>query len=235
MKSQTVKTFIVAALVCLVFICGAPAPVAAQTLHPKLASGKTKIRRVVILPPKVEFVRQSVKGSESMMKESEEISTALVATLTGIFKEKRIAVVDSAMTPQKLADDEKIKYAVADVQQRYDALLPKMLKKTKDINKGRFTLGDEVSSLLAVDDDIDALIFIRAQGIKPTKGKSIVGLLQLAPSFPLVFANIGVVDARTGEVLLLAKPIAVGDATGNADKVLRKPLTKSLKKLPSVN
>lgn len=48
----------------------------------------------------------------------------------------------------------------------------------------------------------------------------------------MFFANIGVVDTRTGEVLLLAKPVTIGDDSVSVDKVMRVPLAKSLKKLP---
>lgn len=77
---------------------------------------------------------------------------------------------------QTVSDDgEATKCRIADAQQRYDALLPKMLKKTKDIKKGRFTLGDEVSSL-APNDDVDALIFVRAIGSGFTKGRTAFSL-----------------------------------------------------------
>jgi hypothetical protein len=234
MKSLAANRILYAALLFgAILLCGATTHTTAQSLHPKLVSGKTVVRRVMILPPRVEFTRQSVKGGESMIEESEQVAKALVATLGDIFKEKQIVVVgeDGAALTQPPANDETLEYSLADAQRQYDALLPKMLKKTKDIKKGRYTLGDQVGSL-APGGDIDAFIFVRAFGSKPTKGKRIFGLLQLSPAFPLVIANIGVVDARTGEVLLLAKPLALGDATGDADKVLRKPLAKSLKKLP---
>ena len=54
--------------------------------------------------------------------------------------------------------DENHRYLLADMQTRYDALLPKLVDKSKDVKKARFTLGDEVM-LLNVDKSADALVF----------------------------------------------------------------------------
>jgi len=40
------------------------------------------------------------------------------------------------------------------------------------------------------------------------------------------------VDSRTGEVLLFAKPLAIGDAVDRGEKILSKPIAKAFKKLP---
>ena len=45
--------------------------------------------------------------------------------------------------------------------------------------------------------------------------------------------QIGVVDARNGEVLLYTDPVLVGDPTTAVDR-LRKALEKGFKKLPEV-
>ncbi len=209
--------------------CGAAT---AQYLHPKLATKQTTIRNVVILPPKVQIVKQSVKGAESMIEESEQVSTAVGELVAQVLQKKKIAILSNPLPTSTRDADNDRKYVLADVQSRYDALLPKLVKKPKDVRQGRFTLGDEVATL-NVDKNADAIVFIRGQGTKLTKGKQIFSILNpLALSFPFVFITIGVVDAHTGEVLAFAKPVAVGDVIGREQKVLNKPLTKSLKKIP---
>ncbi len=204
----------------------------AQYLHPKLSTRQTTIRNVVILPPKVQIVKQGVKGSESMIEESEKVSSAVGELVAQALQKKKIAILNSPVTTQTSAADNDRKYVLADVQSRYDALLPKMVKKPKNVKQGRFTLGDEVATL-NVDKNADALVFIRGQGTKLTKGKQVLSILNpLAFSFPFVFITVCVVDAHTGEVLAFAKPVALGNVIGHEQKVLNKPIAKSLKKIP---
>jgi predicted Zn-dependent protease len=128
--------------------------------------------------------------------------------------------------------DAQKSYLRSDVQARYDALLPKIMKNPKDVKKGRFTLGDEVLNLNLAK-TTDAIVFIRGQGQKLTKGKSAFSILTLSLNFPYVMLTIGIVDAHTGDVLVFATPLAIADATSQDDKPLRKAIEKSLKKLPT--
>src|SRR5438874_8189312 len=62
-------------LAALVLMIAALSPDAhAQFLHPKITSKQVTVRKVVILPAKVEVVRDSMKGPEGMAAESEELS-----------------------------------------------------------------------------------------------------------------------------------------------------------------
>jgi hypothetical protein len=204
----------------------------AQYLHPKLDTKQSVVRNVVILPSKVEIVKQGVKGTESMIEESEQVSSAVTEMVAQALQNKRINVLSSPFTNLTSDGSADQKYVLADIQGRYDALLPKMVKKPKDVKKGRFSLGDEVLSL-NVDKSADAIIFIRGQGTKLTKGKQVFSILNpFSLSFPYIFITIGIVDARTGEVLAFAKPLAIGNVVGKEQKVLNKPITKSLKKIP---
>ncbi|HEV2915545.1 MAG TPA: hypothetical protein VGX92_19850 [Pyrinomonadaceae bacterium] len=204
----------------------------AQYLHPKLSNKQSVVRNVVILPPKVEIVKQGVKGTESMVEESEKVSAAISELVAQVLQKKKINVLNTPFANLTGENDAEKKYVLADIQGRYDALLPKLVNKPKDVKKGRFSLGDEVLSL-NVDKSADALVFIRGQGTKLTKGKQIFSILNpLSFAFPYVFITIGIVDAHTGEVLAFAKPVAVGDVVGKEQKVLNKPITKSLKKIP---
>jgi len=225
-KTKLASTF---SLLVVLLLCGAGG--SAQDLHPKLKNGEKTVRTVLVLPPKVEIVRQGVKGVEGMIKESEEVEEVILKMISNVLNEKNINLAASPFTPQSLEANNELKYALADIQTRYDALLPKMQKKSNDVTKGRFSLGDEVMKL-SPEGAADALMFIRARGVQPTTGKQIFGVLTLTPSFPIVALSIGLVDSHTGDVLLYAKPIAIGDAVKRGEKVLNKPIAKSLKKLP---
>ncbi|MDQ3819718.1 MAG: hypothetical protein M3362_18875 [Acidobacteriota bacterium] len=204
-----------------------------QYLNPKLQSKQTLVRNVVILPPKIEIVKESMKGNEGMVEESSALSAKVAELVAQAFADKKINVLASPFANLTSEADADKKYTLADIQTRYDALLPKMVKHSKDVKKERFSLGDEVSTL-NVDKSADAVVFIRGQGKKLTKGKTVFSILNpFSFDLPFAFITIGIVDARTGEVLALAKPLTLGDVTNpKAEKSLRKLLVKSLKKVP---
>ena len=105
------------------------------------------------------------------------------------------------------------------------------MKKRSDVKKGRFSMGDEVLNL-NLEKGADAIVFIRGEGKKLTGGKTAFTLLVGgAPAY--LRLQIGIVDARNGEVLLYTDPIFPGDPTTAVDR-LRKALEKGFKKLPEV-
>jgi len=61
-------------IVFVTFAATSPAELRAQYLHPKVVSKQTTIRRVVLLPAKVEIVKQSMRGPEGMAAESDLLS-----------------------------------------------------------------------------------------------------------------------------------------------------------------
>ena len=211
------------------FAATSPAALRAQYLHPKISGKETTIRRVVLMPAKVEIVKQSMRGPEGMAAESDLLSARVSQLIIEALAAKHVTI--SRGTSMGDADSQKT-YTLADLQARYDALLPKIMKKPKDVKKARFTLGDEVLNL-NLDKTTDAIVFVRGQGQKLTKGKSTFSLLTLSLNFPYVMLTIGVVDAHTGAVLAFAIPVAFADATSHDDKPLRKAIEKSLKKLPA--
>ena len=215
----------------LIFLCCLfAANVEAQYLHPKVVEKKVAIRSAAILPAKIEIVKESAKGSEMMVAESADISSSVMEAVGQTFQKKKIAVAPNPF--EAAAMDESRKYTLADIQTRYDALLPKLVKKSKDIKKARFTLGDEVM-LLNVHKDADVLVFIRGQGRMFTKGKTAFSLINIFDlDFPFATITVGIVDARSGEVLAFTKPMSASKVLKDK-KELNKMIEKSLKKLPA--
>ena len=220
---------VVFVILCCMFLHYHAAKVEAQYLHPKIVEKKVTIRSAVILPAKVEIMKESAKGSEMMVAQSADISKSVMEAVDQALKEKKISVVGNSFEPSALDDSRK--YQLADIQTRYDALLPKLLKKSKDVKKARFTLGDEVM-LLNVHKDADVIVFIRGQGRVFTKGKTAFSILSFSLDFPLATITVGIVDARSGEVLAFTKPMNSSGVLKNK-KSLNKMIQKSLKKLPA--
>ncbi len=210
------------------FAATTPATLRGQYLHPKVSSKETAIRSVVLMPARVEIIRQSMRGPEGMAAESDLLSTRVSQLITEALAAKHVTAASGVSVGEAGASRT---YTISDLQARYDALLPKIVKKPKDVKKGRFTLGDEVLNL-NLDKTTDAIVFVRGQGQKLTKGKSTLSLLTLSLNFSYLMLTIGVVDAHTGAVLVFATPIAITDVTSPDEKPLRKAIEKSLKKLP---
>jgi hypothetical protein len=213
-----------------VFAALTPGSLHAQYLHPKVSGKEIKIRNVVVLPARVEIVKQSMKGPEGMAAESDLLSTRVTQLIIESLAAKRMSASTDASTNSGEADTQK-KYQLSDIQSRYDALLPKIIKKPKDVKKGRFSLGDEILNL-NLDKSTDAIVFVRGHGQRLTKGKTAFSILTMSLDVPYLLLTIGIVDAHTGEVLVYANPVAIADATGQNDKPLRKAIEKALKKLP---
>ena len=217
-------------ILCCAFAHHAAADAKAQYLHPKVKEKKVAIHSATILPAKVEITKESAKGSEMMVAESADISVKVVDAVAQALQKKKINVVTNSFDPAAM--DEGRKYQLADIQSRYDALLPKLQNKSKDVKKARFTLGDEVM-LLNVHKDADVLVFIRGAGRVFTKGKTAFSLINIFNlDFPFTVITVGIVDARSGEVLAFTKPFSPSQVLKNP-KALNKMIEKSLKKLPA--
>ena len=222
------------ALVVVLLTVSGSHQVHAQFIHPKIKSNETTIRRVVVMPAKVTVVRDSMKGPEGMAAESDELSMRVEKMVAEVLANKKKVTTLPAAAPSASADgdgDSEQKYNVADFQTKFDDLLPKIMKKRSDVKKARFTMGDEVLNL-NLDKGADAIVFIRGEGKKLTSGKTAFRLLVGGvPAY--LRLQIGIVDARNGEVLLYTDPIFPGDPTTAVDR-LRKALEKGFKKLPEV-
>lgn len=228
-KARKVRIATLVGLVALV-VAMSPLVVRAQFLHPKISSKESTIRNVVILPAKVNVVRDSMKGPEGMAAESEDLRARVEKTVAEVLANKKHVTTVSGPASSSGERDAQARYTVADIQAKFDDLLPKVMKKRSDVKKGRFSMGDEVLNL-NLDKSADAIIFIRGQGQKLTSGKKAFTLLVGGmPAF--LKLQIGIVDARNGEVLLYTDPILVGDPTTAVDR-LRQALEKGFKKLPT--
>lgn len=223
---------VVFVILCCMFVHYDAAKVEAQYLNPKIAEKKVAIHSAVILPAKVEITKESAKGSEMMVAESAEVSGSVVEAVGQALQQKKINVVANSFEPAAMDDSRK--YQLADIQTRYDALLPKLVNKSKDVKKARFTLGDEVM-LLNVHKEADVLVFIRGQGRVFTKGKTAFSLINIFNlDFPFAVITVGIVDARSGEVLAFTKPLSASKVLKDK-KALNKMIEKSLKKFPAAD
>jgi hypothetical protein len=229
---STLRTFrtTTKAVFILAVVASCQIVVRAQFLHPKITSKETTIRNVIIMPAKVNVVRDSMKGPEGMAAESDQLSLRVTQILSDVLAKKRVTTLNGAQALTTQVDRQQT-YTIADIQAKFDDLLPKVMKKRKDVKQGRFSMGDEVLNL-NLDKSADAIVFIRGEGKKLTSGKTTFTLL-VGGKPAYLKLMIGVIDARTGEVLLYTDPGLDGDPTTAVDR-LRSALEKGFKKLPPV-
>jgi hypothetical protein len=212
----------------------AASPALGQKLHPRMKQGDSIVNRVVILPVSVTLTKSGMKGGEPMEKEAAEAAPIIERAIAKAMIEKKLFVLDSPFKPEALLADEKLKYAAADLQRKYHELYIKMRRKQKDIEKGRFTLGDEVL-LLNQDDNIDAFLFVDVHGQRKSKGMKTLGAITMAPILMLstYIISVGIADARTGDILAYNQAASIFDITKPEDKRLVEMLNKMFKKLPA--
>jgi hypothetical protein len=217
----------------------APVLAMGQRLHPRLkeakpGDAKLVISRVVILPAQVSLAKDGMKGGEPLEKEAAAATPIIEKALAKALAAKNLIVLDSPFVPEALQDNEKLKYAVADLRRNYDELNVKILKNRKDIEKGRFSLGDQVL-LLNQDNNIDAFVLVTAAGQRKSGGMKALGIATLNPTMmaPLYVINVGIVDARNGDVLAYTGVTTFSDIGKEDDKKLVDMFTRNLKNLPS--
>ena len=203
-------------------------------LSPKLKTKEKLVKSVLVLPAQVEMTKQGVKGSEGMAREAEEVSVKLREAVAKALEQKGLKLASSTMNDKTLNEDSELRAAVSSVQKRYDTVAIQLKKKPKDVNKGRFTLGDEVGSFTPAASS-DALVFIRARGGQETKGKAFLtggGLLGMALAGTYIQFSISLVDSQTGAVLYTAGSF-VRLKDNDLPKGMAKSLSRMFKKLPS--
>jgi hypothetical protein len=192
-------------------LISATSALAVEFLHPKLKSKEVSVQNLVVLPPIVKLTKQGVRGAEGMAKEEEEAAGGLASSVSAALKDTGLSV-ETPFTDEALKDNNELKYAVADVQRKFDEVAPQLYKKPKDIRKGRFSLGDMVA-VLNSKGTANALVIIRSDGTKQTKGKAFMtgGLVGMAASGKATFVSrVALVDAKNGDVLYLAVYVTSG-------------------------
>jgi hypothetical protein len=189
----------------------------AQFEHPDLKSGKKPVRSLLLMPVQVELTRVSMKGSEPMMQESSDTERALAPVIVTVLQKMGYKLDGESLATSVLEQDSDLRYAVDDLQKKFDQELKQMSRKSKDVRKGRFTLGDEVLKLPA-GDKVDALLFVRARGQVLTGGKKTFGYLVAGSRYDSAIMDFGVVDSRNGDVLYFAKPVMLKNIAKDTEK-----------------
>jgi hypothetical protein len=178
-----------------------PATLRAQFAHPDLQGGKKVIHTVLLLPPQAKVMKSGVKGNEPMVEESRVLESNLSAQVSSAMLAVGCTVAPNPFSEESLNQNLDLKYALADLQTRYDKVWNEVTRKPKDVRTGRYSMGDEVANF-GPGSAADALIFVRGQEAIFTGGKKFLGAMAgtYMPS-EAVGMSIALVDAQSGAVL----------------------------------
>lgn len=176
-----------------------------------------------------------MKGGESLSKESEEWAGKLGATVQHAIAETGGAVIGN-FSSEALQRNEETRQTVVRLLQKYDNIAAQMRKKPGGVEKGRFTLGDEVA-LLPCAADADSLAFVDGGGLIQTSGRKAFDVL--AGGAAGIFSAqsrfevwVTLVDAKTGQVTAFVRQSVTGEkAATNPDDLFRAGLVQELKRL----
>lgn len=125
--------------------------------------------------------------------------------------------------------DDAARQSVVRLKQEYDGIFAQLRKKPGGVEKGRYTLGDEVA-LVPCAGQSDSLAFVDAQGRSSTDGKRTFDVLAGGlPAMLMAQARydiwIALVDAKSGLVTAFVHEIATGSKVElDPDETLSKDL-----------
>ncbi len=199
----------------------------AQFAHPDLKSGKIVVRKVLILPPRASITKSGMKGNESLIAESQMVEAALPGIIAEAMQSKGCTVLDNVFASEALEKNPDLKFAVADIQDRYDALHKHVSEKPKDVRNGRYTMGDEVANFNP-GAAADALVFVRASGVVNTGGKKVLGAIAGVNEADYIVVNIALVDSQSGAVLYYGWSATGGNYLEHPER-MKKPIESTFK------
>jgi len=203
-----------------------PRRTSAQYQRRDFRTGEKIAKNILILPPEASVMKSGMKGAEPLVAESQALGSALIPIVGKVLSDKGCNILQDLFSSEALDRNPDLKYALSDLQSRYDKLQVLLLKRPKDVVKGRFSLGDEVTNF-SPGAAADALVFIRARGFVPTTGlKTFVVLTGMGITYSHISLDISVVDAQTGTILYFAKPSFSGNFVGKPEG-MKASITKS--------
>lgn len=203
---------------------------AAQAINPKLKSKQITLRSFAVVPPRIESARHGENELTPGQKSAwaDDLANYVTEALTESGAEvKQLPAEDALKGKPELQP-------IKDLKGRYDALVPQIQAKPKDVGTGSFTLGEQAQKLGAVV-AVDALVLVSAT--VRTEGK-IASATRTANSMSFSFtyknevkAWYSIVDAKTGEVLYSFPARGKGD-NERTEQDLQKAVKAAIQGLP---
>ena len=230
------KTPIVAlAWVALLLSIAAPAQAQRQVWYPKQGHGSSRVRRILLLPPKVEITKLAAFKTEQLPGTADYVERTLCGNLSLLFNEKGVEIVNYPLCLGEAEKDAETGEAITRVQWRFQQLVDyarnnfSRTRFRKELKN--FSLEGKLTAIKKPE--VDALVVSYGRGYLTTKGHkvmSVVAALGGAGSTGKgLEMDIGVVDAQSGMLLYYCPAKVRGDFLKKPDRI-EKALRKSMEK-----
>jgi hypothetical protein len=193
----------------------------------KLASGQVAIRKALVMPAQVRFDKRGIKGSEGGIPEGDQIAEKL---FLAVCEQLRARGVEVLPDPRSAAADDAARYALADLQARYDNVAVQIRRKPPRVDKDGFTLGDGVAKF-GPGTAADILVFLRGDGTSASRARQAMTMVGVG-GLSEFRGEVGIVDARTGAVLAFVRFIRARNMTKNTEERLGKNIQDALYDVP---
>lgn len=184
--------------------------------------GSTRPVTIVVLPSRVELVKQRLIRQEAQVEESGELETHLTAAVANEFRAKGydVVVVDAVA----IAEDPRVQELVVDANRRFDEFMTNIgtkLSKSKRVRNREYSVGDE-ARLLAARLDVDALAFARMQIIVPAAG---VRAMNFGMGGETAMLTVTVVDGASSDIeaFITLPALRRGKMFGGHDDIVENP------------
>jgi hypothetical protein len=192
----------------------------AQFVNSKLKHGKRRIQVILVLPAQVSLAKAGIKGSEGMPEEGDKLGNdlyTLVCTRLSGYGAKVLA------NPLEADRSDTARYALAEIQRKYDTTEVQMLRNPRAVGKGRYTVGDSVASY-APAADADTLVYIRGSGTVLDRTEQLMGRIpgpwMWSAKGQIFDGRLVFVDARSGEVLVFVAFTTYGGWKKTAEELM---------------
>jgi hypothetical protein len=182
------------------------------------------------MPAEGQLTKLGFKGGEGMTSQTDPWVDSLDTVVESHLKSAGIALFPASAVLSSGASDDEIRQVILAIQEKYHAISDRLDKKPKDIDKSRYTLGDQVTMLPCAAKS-DVLIFISGQGDVVTKGKTAMGLLVGGQAFSTAQIFLTFADAKTGEIIAIMRLDEVGNFLNNTEKTFGPSIDLQLKKM----
>src|ERR1700676_2391166 len=123
----------------------------------------------LVMPAQVHIVKAGMRGREEMLSQADRVSVALVQAVLKCLAEKGIRPT-AALPGDTDAGSGDSPAEISGLQQKFDSMSVQMMSHPKDIEKDRFTMGDDMPGMISSGNS-NLVVFIRANGGAETKGK----------------------------------------------------------------
>jgi hypothetical protein len=198
-------------------------------VHPRLKGGQVIIHKALLLPAQLTFAKVSMKGAQGMTDESDKLAVELNQAIAG---ELKLRGVDFLPDAQSVAKTDTQRYAIADLQARYDNLRNQLHRRHMQVDVGKFSMGDGIAAF-APAKGADAMVFVRGDATLMTPDKRMFSLAIGQYWFTEgLLADIAMVDARTGDVLAYVRILRHGNMTKDQSDRLTHSLRMAFRDVP---